>query len=98
MSSRSLRFASARPPPQRSEPTGPLTAGRLLPAENFVTFAIENAEANRLWRPGGNRSGDDRGGHVGGANLVLPQYQRPGIGGRAYELNSELLRRGNATR
>ena len=75
-----------------------LSAGGLLPAENLVAFAIENAQGDGVGRPGGDRGGDDRGGDVGGANLVLAQYRRSGIGSRAHELDAERLRRRNAAR
>jgi hypothetical protein len=41
-----------------------LPAGGFLPAENLVPLAIEDAERDRVGRPGGDRGGDDRGGNV----------------------------------
>src|ERR1700722_4728624 len=98
-SSRSSRFASARPPLRR-EPTGqlPLLAGGFLPAENFAPFAIENEQGDGVGRPCGDRSGDDCSGDIGGADLVFAQDRRRGIGSCAHELDAEWLRGGNAGR
>jgi hypothetical protein len=55
-------------------------------------MAIEDAQGDRLRRPGGARSGDDRGRDIRGADLDFPQDRRSGFSPHAKELDPEWLR------
>ena len=60
-----------------------------LPREDFVAFAIEDADPDRLGRPLDIRRGDDRGGRVRDLNLFLHQIRWAAVGGPANELDPE---------
>jgi hypothetical protein len=70
-------------------PPSTLRPPRFLPSEDFMAFAIEDPDADRLGRPLYVCGGDDGGGSVRHFNLLLRQIGRPAVDRPANKLNPE---------